>query len=142
MPGLLVALMLIVSLFAAPAAQPADCPLAPAPRLRVGMPAVVAPGVWGLNLRALPAVSTGVRAQLSAGQRLTITGGPSCNRQFRWFRVELPDGVGGWLAEASWSGYFVVPAREDGTPRQLVSPLDWSCAGRFDSRRCLLVGQG
>lgn len=137
MPGLLIASVLIVALFAAPPSQPAGCPLAPAPRLRVGMEAVVAPGVWGLNLRALPAVSTGVRAQIGAGQRLTVLDGPSCNGHFHWFRVELANGPSGWLAEGSWNGYFVVPAQPDGTPRTLVSPVDWSCSGRFNTRRCV-----
>jgi hypothetical protein len=54
--------------------------------------------------------------------------------------VELPNGVGGWLAEGSWNGYFVVPARADGTPRRLVSPAQWSCGSRFDARRCLTTG--
>lgn len=140
MPAMLVMLTLIVTLFAAPPAQPADCPLAPAPRLRAGMQAVVMPGVWGLNLRALPAISTGVRAQIGTGQRMTVLSGPSCNRQLRWFRVELPGGLTGWLAEGDWSGYFVAPANSDGTPRARVSPLDWSCGGRLDTRRCVLKG--
>ena len=139
MPAMLALLILIVTLFAAPPAQAGSCPLAPAPRLHAGMRAVVAPGVWGLNLRALPAVSTGVRAQIGAGQRMAVLDGPSCNRQFHWFRVELPNGLTGWLAEGDWGGYFVVPANADGTPRAQVSPLDWSCGGRFDTRRCVLM---
>ncbi len=140
MPGMFVAFALIVSLFAAPPSQPGGCPLAPAPRLRPGMQAVAAPGVWGLNLRALPAVSTGVRAQIGAGQRLTVLDGPSCNGHLHWYRVELPNGLSGWLAEGTWDGYYIVPARDDGTPRAPVSPDDWSCREQFDARRCVVAG--
>jgi hypothetical protein len=100
------------------------------------MQAVVAPGLWGLNLRALPAVSTGVRVQIGAGQRLTVLDGPSCNGHYQWFHVELPNGVSGWLAEGAWEGYYVLPAGPDGEPRAAVSPLDWSCPANLAARQC------
>ena len=138
MPVWTVALAFIVTLFAAPPAQPGTCPLAPAPRLRPGMEAVVAPGQWGLNLSALPAVSTGVRAQIGAGQRMTVLDGPSCNGHYRWFRVELPNGVSGWLAEGSWAEYYILPASDadPSAPGPTVEPADWSCRERFDPRDC------
>ncbi len=139
MPVLTILVALIVTVFAPSPAQPSPCPLAPAPRLRPGLEAVVAPGLWGLNLRALPAVSTGVRAQVGAGQRLTVLSGPSCNGHYRWWRIELPNGAGGWLAEGTWKEYYLIPVRPDGQARPQVSPAIWSCAGRFDPRRCLAL---
>lgn len=129
---------LIVTVLSAAPAQTPVCPLAPAPHLRPGMAAVVAPGLWGLNLRALPAVSTGVRAQVSSGQRMTVLDGPSCNGHYHWYRVELPNGVSGWIAEGSWDEYYVVPATPEGDPRPIPSPAEWSCRERFDTRRCPL----
>jgi hypothetical protein len=139
MIGWTVLLSFIVAVFAVvPAVQPAACPLAPAPRLHPGMAAVVAPELWGLNLRALPAVSTGVRAQIGAGQRMTVLAGPVCNGRYQWVQVELLNGVRGWLAEGSWDGAYVVPARADGQPRALVDPLDWSCPAWLPGRHCPL----
>jgi hypothetical protein len=134
-----VLMALIVSVFAViPAVQPGGCPQAPDPRLRPGMAAVVAPGLWGLNLRALPAVSTGVRAQIGAGQRMTVLTGPACNGAYQWWQVELPNGVRGWVAEGAWTGAYLVPATADGQPRALISPLEWSCPGWRSARRCPL----
>ena len=135
-----VLMALIVSVFAAlPAGQPAPgCPLAPTPRLHPGMEAVVAPGLWGLNLRALPAVSTGVRAQIGAGRRMTVLSGPACNGKYRWLQVELPNGVRGWVAEGAWDGAYLVPATADGQPRALIDPLEWSCPDWLAARRCPL----
>lgn len=138
MPVWFILATLIVTVLSATPAPANRCPLAPAPRLHPGLTAVVAPGLWGLNLRALPALSTGVRVQISAGQRMTVLDGPSCNGHYQWYRVELPNGVSGWIAEGSWREYFLVPATTDGTARSLVSPAEWSCRERFDPRRCPL----
>lgn len=110
------------------------CTNAPAPRLRVGMEAVVAPNIGPLNLRALPAVSTGVGVQLYSGNQLTVLSGPSCNGHFNWWRVETANGQRGWVAEGTWQTYWVVPARD--SERQ-VNPLNWSCLPRFDTRKCI-----
>jgi len=108
------------------------CPLAPTARLRVGMVAVVYAD--GLNLRALPAVDTGVNAQLYNGNALTIVGGPSCNGHYNWWRVELPNGRRGWIAEATWETFYVIPQARQNV--RVPTPLEWSCLPQFRTRLC------
>jgi hypothetical protein len=104
----------------------AGCPAAPRSRLHAGMTAVVAPGIGPLNLRALPAVGTGIRAQLYGGHRLTVLSGPSCNSGYAWWRVETRAGVRGWIAEGTWLRYWVIPAR-DSESGHTPAPLDFTC---------------
>lgn len=118
-------LWIIGAVFATSNIARADaCPHAPAPRLREGLAAVVAPGIDGLNLRTLPAVDTGIITRLYAGNPLTVISGPSCNRAINWWRVELPGGVRGWVAEGTWEAYWVIPADEAERP---VDPYEWTC---------------
>jgi hypothetical protein len=51
-----------------------------------------------LNLRDVPGGS--VLFQLVSGSRVMITGGPRAQGGYRWWRVQMPDGVLGWAAEA------------------------------------------
>lgn len=112
----------------------ARCRGAPAPRLRIGEQAAVAPNVGPLNLRALPAVSTGIVLQLYSGNVVTVLSGPSCNGHYHWWRVENVNGRRGWVAEGSWSQYYLLPVRDSG--RRSPTPTEWSCRPRFDSRLC------
>ncbi len=115
---------LLILLFLAGVAKPTfaeACRFAPPPRLQPGASAVVAPGVGLLNLRALPALDTGVSVQLYSGNTLTVLGGPSCNGRINWWRVESANGTRGWVAEGTWAQYFVVPADDaQNPPRPLV----------------------
>lgn len=112
-----------------------NCYDAPAPRLRVGMTAVIAPGVDRLNLRSFPAVSTGIEAQLYSGTEVIVVAGPSCNGHYQWWRVELPGGRRGWVAEGTWEQWYVVPAAQADNP---VTPLEWTCPP-FSTRECFVV---
>ncbi len=76
-----------------------------------------------LNVRALPAVGTRIRARITRGTRLIVLDGPSCNRALHWYRVELPNGQRGWVAEGVWSAYYLMLEGETRPP----SPFDWSC---------------
>lgn len=128
-------LLIILHTLAAivPASAEADaCAHAPAPHLRPGSAAIVAPGVDRLNVRALPAVDTGVRALLYQRTEMTVLDGPSCNGGYHWWRVELADGTRGWVAEGTWDRYYVVPAAA-----RPVDPLEWSCAPLL-RRWCIL----
>lgn len=106
-----------------------SCPLAPATRLHVGGEAVVSPLIGQVNLRSLPAVSTGIETPLYQGNRLTVLAGPSCNRHFQWWRVETANGLRGWVAEGTWENYYLIPAREfDAYPAYPIdNPVDYSC---------------
>jgi hypothetical protein len=87
--------------------------------------AVVSPNIDRLNLRALPAVGTGVVDSLRSGQTVTVISGPSCNSNYNWWRVELESGDRGWVAEGTWDEFFVVPLTD---PLVLPNPFDWTCA--------------
>jgi hypothetical protein len=130
---------LLILLFLSGFAYPAfakDCPSAPRTRLWVGAQVVVSVGQ--VNMRALPAVSTGIRQPLYQGNALTILDGPSCNSRYHWWRVETAGGQRGWVAEGDWEVYYLVPARDIERGRRIPTPLEWSCLPRFDNRPCPL----
>lgn len=110
----------------------AECPL---PRVRVGMAAVVAPGINQLNLRALPATDTGIVGQLYAGNALTVISEARCNRGYHWLRIELESGRRGWVAEGDWDAFYILPAR-DAETGYTPMPYEWSCP---TVRRCPLM---
>ena len=132
-----VLILLIFGLFASPnkASHGEACPDAPPSRLRVGEHAEVAAGVDRLNLRMLPAVGTGEVRLLYAGTTFEVLAGPSCNGGFSWWRVALQDGSKGWVAEGTWSAYYLRPVDR----RLCTSPedpwLQWVA-----SRVCGLLG--
>jgi hypothetical protein len=119
--------MIIAILFIAIPLLAADamsiCPLAPQSRLRPEVAAVVAPGIDQLNLRALPALTMGIERQLYAGTPLQIIGGPVCNDAIIWWRVETEGGARGWVAEATWRSFLILPA----SARIVSTPFEWSC---------------
>jgi hypothetical protein len=138
---LLVLLCVILSL---PAAVMADrmprapfenpCLMAPMPRLHIGMTVIVSPSIGQLNLRSLPAVSTGIENTLYAGNRLLVLTEQSCNRHFHWFRVEqIATGIRGWVAEGTWETFYVIP-ESDGD--RVLLPIEWSCPPWF-ARECV-----
>lgn len=85
------------------------CSDAPPPRLEAEASGQVTPGVRGLRLRALPAVGAGTLLNINDGTAFTVISGPSCNGGYNWWRVELSNGTRGWLAEGTWSQYYVMP---------------------------------
>lgn len=129
---LIALIVLIATLSASPnLARAVDCPNAPASRLNAEQTAVIAPGIGPLNLRALPAVDTGIEQRLYEGARLFILSGPSCNGTRQWWRVETEGGQRGWVAEGDWEAYFIVPANIPWIP----TPLEWSCPP-YQLRQC------
>ncbi|MDX2160926.1 MAG: SH3 domain-containing protein [bacterium] len=120
----------------AQAAPLADrCPVAPSPRLRPGMAALVTAD--GLNLRALPAVDTGVNGRLYGGARLTVLSGPSCNGHLNWWRVETENGQRGWAAEGTWEATYIIPAGRAGV--RVPTPVEWTCLPAFRDRLCFAL---
>jgi hypothetical protein len=92
-------------------AQTDYCPESPPPRLHIGERAEVASGIDRLRLRILPAVGTGEAALLYGGTTMTVLDGPSCNGGFHWWHVELDSGLRGWVAEGTWTTYYVAPVQ-------------------------------
>jgi hypothetical protein len=53
-----------------------------------------------------------------------VISGPSCNGGYNWWRVELTlGGTRGWVAEASWMQYFVMPTENLALCDGLHNPL-------------------
>jgi hypothetical protein len=130
-------LLLLILLVLAGVAKPAfaeACLHAPAPRLAVGEMAVVSEAAGRLNLRALPAVDTGVEIQVYAGNQLTVIGGPSCNGLYTWWRVESENGSRGWVAEGTWENYYVIPLEDAQDP---PTPFEGACLRPFNPLWCL-----
>ncbi|MBL8132024.1 MAG: SH3 domain-containing protein [Anaerolineae bacterium] len=135
---ILTVLSIFASVIPIRAAHAEACRHSPAPIITEGDAVVVAPGMNGLNLRALPAVGTGRVATLNQGYPLTVIGGPSCNGMYTWWRVETPTGVSGWVAGGTWTTYYLIPAElppevEGDAP---PTPFDWTCRLHFDAARC------
>ena len=127
-------IVLILTICATPNSTRADaCPNGPAARLRPGLAVIISPRINRLNLRALPAVDTGIVALLSPRTPMTVLSGPSCNGGYNWWRVELASGVRGWVAEGTWDDYFVIPAREAEHP---ADPFEWTCPAWLPAKRC------
>lgn len=131
----------ILAVFASPILRvSADaCLYAPASMFGVGDSVIVAPGITRLNMRFLPAVGTGIVAALGQGYSVEVIAGPSCNGLYTWWRVETAFGVSGWVAEGTWSQYWLIPAE---MPAEVESekpptPFEWTCVLHFDSFRCL-----
>lgn len=55
-----------------------------------------------LNLRAVPGGE--VLLSLVSGSRVRVTGGPRVQEGFRWWRVQTPNGISGWVVEAVRDG--------------------------------------
>ncbi len=130
-------LLLLIVLVLASVAKPvfADaCLHAPPPRLTVGETAVISDAAGRLNMRALPAVDTGVEIQVYAGNQLTVLGGPSCNGIYNWWRVESENGSRGWVAEGTWEDYYVVPLDDAEAP---PTPFEAACLLPFIAFYCL-----
>ncbi len=131
MKRLALLILLVLGGYAKPAFADA-CLGAPMPRLHVGGEAVVA--IDGLNLRALPAVETGVVVRLYHNHRLSVIGGPSCNGLYTWWRVETASGLRGWIAEGTPDQYYVVPLEDADQP---PTPFEAACVLAFEPLYCL-----
>lgn len=106
----LVTLIILTAALTPSPALAEACTDAPPPRLQVDAGGQVVRSLRGLRLRALPVVGSGEVANLNGGTAFTVIGGPSCNGGYNWWRIELTiGGTRGWLAEGTWTQYFVMP---------------------------------
>jgi hypothetical protein len=61
------------------------------------------------RLRAAPNTSATVVGQMPEGTRFSVMGAPVCGMGYRWWPVQTPDGLSGWVAEGTPSEYWVEP---------------------------------
>jgi hypothetical protein len=65
-----------------------------------------------LRLRAEPSLDAAEIMRMPEGTEFTIIAGPACEnaaRYYRFWQVQLDDGIVGWAAEADNSDYFIEP---------------------------------
>lgn len=106
----LITLIAFIGLLLPTSSHAETCVDAPPTRLQEDSEGQVILGLRGLRLRALPVVDAGEVLNLNGGTAFTVIGGPSCNGGYNWWRVELTiGGTRGWVAEGSWTQYFVTP---------------------------------
>lgn len=88
--------------------QPVQCTLAP--RLQVGAPGYVLPGLPNL-LRAQPrpGPDSPILGRIPGGAFFTVVGGPQCGPDGRyWWQVSYA-GMTGWTAEGEGNAYWIAP---------------------------------
>jgi len=69
------------------------------------------------RLRSEPSVSTGkILDCVDPGKKVMIRGGPKCNDNWIWWKVETEDGDVGWMAEGDGNEYWLDGGRVPYTP--------------------------
>ena len=72
--------------------------------LQVGMVAVVSSARGaGAPIHAVPETASTVIFKAAPGSSMLLVGGPVCDEEHRWWRVELGDGSRGWVADGDGS---------------------------------------
>jgi hypothetical protein len=61
------------------------------------------------RLRGAPGLLGTEIAQMAEGTEFTVIGGPWCVDDYRWWQLELDDGMIGWSAEGDTETYFLEP---------------------------------
>jgi hypothetical protein len=61
------------------------------------------------RLRAEPGLDGTEIAQMAEGTEFSVIGGPWCADEYRWWQLELDDGMIGWSAEGDAEDYFLEP---------------------------------
>jgi hypothetical protein len=61
------------------------------------------------RIRKQPTTSSNIVGRLSEGTRFLIIGGHECSDGFTWWRIELPNGASGWMAEGKGGTYYLEP---------------------------------
>jgi hypothetical protein len=89
----------------------AVCAGAPPTRLKVGLRACVADiGADALHVRSAPTLAQShIVGTIYRGTAVVVLEGPACADGYAWWRVELTDGLTGWVAEGHQDNYFVEP---------------------------------
>jgi hypothetical protein len=61
------------------------------------------------RLREAPGLDEAEIAQMAEGTEFSVVGGPWCADEYRWWQLELDDGMIGWSAEGDTESYFLEP---------------------------------
>ncbi len=85
-----------------------SCPGAPPPRLVVGQPGRVTPGLPN-KIRSQPSLSAAEVGSAPGEAAFTVVGGPICADGFTWWQIDY-NGTVGWTASGSSAEYWVEPA--------------------------------
>ncbi len=85
-----------------------SCPGLLATDLQVGDRALIAQD--SAKVYAVPETAATVIFRLSRGAGVSLVGGPFCDDEFRWWRVQLSDGSRGWIAEGDAATRWLEPA--------------------------------
>lgn len=96
------------------AAQADGCPAQAALPFLPGMSGQVTAGASN-RLRSTPSLAGDVVSEIPGGTTVYVLDTPRCADGFRWWRV-VYNGVMGWTAEGSSSGYFLAVSDEQPTP--------------------------
>jgi hypothetical protein len=104
---LVITLSLGVGVSTRAAAQGSDCPGTPTPRLVVGQPARVTPGLPN-NLRSGAGIWNHRIGQIPGGGTVDVLAGPVCAGRYNWWQVNYR-GTVGWTAEGIPGNYWLEP---------------------------------
>lgn len=87
-----------------------NCDGLPPTSLQVGMLASVSQSAGaGINLHAAPETASTVIARAAPGASLTLVGGPVCKEAQRWWRAQVGDHGGAWVADGDATTRWLAP---------------------------------
>ena len=87
-----------------------NCDGLPPTSLQVGMRAQVSRSAGGeVNLHAAPETASTVIARAAPGSSLALVGGPVCKAAHRWWRAEVGDHGGAWVADGDAATRWLEP---------------------------------
>ncbi len=92
-------------------AQQLSCPGAPPQRLEVNEDAIVCTQSDRVIVRSGPGSSYEELFRVRPGTVIWISDGPHCGNNWSWWKVELPNGIVGWMSEGGdgRDRYFLCP---------------------------------
>jgi hypothetical protein len=96
---------------AGPATGLPECLGAPPSRLQLGQPArITISNGLPVRMRSRPGKAGEVIAQVPEGTSVTLMENPICEEGLLWWKVEIPTGEVGYVAEGTADGYLLEPA--------------------------------
>ena len=103
----LVALLIMSTVTLLPLSHAQSCGTAPSPRLTIGEPTRVTPGLPN-NIRSQPGQSGELLGEIPGGSFFEVLEGPTCSSNMYWWRIQY-NGIIGWTAEGLTGDYWLEP---------------------------------